>query len=119
MAIQATTSTSVSVANTDTGLTITGTGSVVLTIASGTKCSDIQISAGASNQPLDFPLGVTTAQFIFLKAVSGDDVKLQVTTASGATTFDVPEGGAFLAYNVDACDVSTVNGATIQFIVGG
>ena len=119
MAISATAGVSVSLSNTETGLNVSSTGSAVLSIGSADNVAELTLPAATVEQSLALPVGVTTAQFAFVKAITGDDMKVQTSLAAGSTVYDVPAGGAMIFYNVATVYVSTVAGGKIQFIVGG
>ena len=101
-----------------TSLQVTGTGSAVLTLTAGLRVEDIALPALTSQLQIAFPIGVSTAKIVFVRAISASDLTVQISTSVGASILAIPSGAAISLYNVTALFVNSVVGGTIQVAVG-
>lgn len=94
-------------------------GGTPLYCANGAVNQDATLPAATSLLPLAFPVGVTTAVYIFVASVTATDLKVNV----GSSPFPVPIplGQGITLYGLTSAQVSvsSVLGGKIQYSVGG
>lgn len=95
-------------------------GGAAILCPSGALLQDATLAVSTSNAALAFPIGVSTAAFFFIVAVSATDLIVKVGTGS-PVSLTVPQGQALMLYNIasNAITVSSALGGTIQYAVGG
>lgn len=94
-------------------------GGTPLYCPNGSVGQDATLPAATSSLALAFPVGVTTAVFVFVAAVTATDLVVNV----GGTPFalPVPLGQGIMLYNITSAHVSLSSalGGKIQYAVGG
>lgn len=114
MAITATIGVNANLADSATGLNVTGTGSAFLNISAALGVQDVTLPAGTLNQLLPLPLGLTAAQFVFVAATACPDLQLTLpgmtygTSTSGASAGITTLATDTLILNLDGDGAQTI-----------
>jgi hypothetical protein len=98
-----------------TGLNVIGIGSSVLNIASSLGVEDVVLAPGTSNLALPFPLGLSSAQFVFVNSVSVPD--LQVTQAGMTQGTSQSAGGPGISVSAGQTLTLNIDGDGAQTIL--
>lgn len=78
----------------------------------------IVVPASSSKLALPLPVGLTTAGFVVLSSLNMQDLTVQLANTVGATELQVPPGTTVILYNATAIYVNSVQGGTLQLIIG-
>lgn len=94
-------------------------GGIALYCPNSALQQDATLPASTSLLPLSFPVGVTTAVFVYIASVTCTD--LIVNVGSSPFALPVPLGQGMLLYNITSAhiSISSVLGGKIQYAVGG
>lgn len=95
------------------------TGNLPLYCPNGSLDQDATLPAATSSLALAFPVGVTTAVFIYISAITTTDLIINIGTSPFPVS--VPLGQGMLLYGLTSAQVSisSVLGGKIQYSVGG
>lgn len=94
-------------------------GGVGLLCNSGVMLQDATLAPASSLVPLVFPLGITTAVFIYIAAAMTTDLK--VNLGGTPLILSLPYKQGMLLYNISssAITLSSVLGGQVQYAIGG
>lgn len=94
-------------------------GGIPIYCANGVSGQDATLASATSSLPLNFPVGVTTATFIFISSVTVTD--LQVNVGNSPFPISIPLGQGIILYNLTSAQVSisSVLGGLARYVVGG
>lgn len=78
------------------------------------------LPASTNSLPLSFPVGASSAVFIFIAAITATDLIVKVGSGS-PVSLSVPRGQGIFLYGLTSSQVSlnSVLGGTVQYSVGG
>lgn len=94
-------------------------GGVAMLCQTGTDAQVVTLAANSDEVPLPFPVGVTTATFVFVAALTATD--LVVNVGDDAFPLPVPLRQGMVLYGLASSDISISSalGGDVQFAVGG
>lgn len=94
-------------------------GGIGLVCQNGVMMQDATLAASTSNLPLPFPVGVTTAVFIFIAAITTTDLIVKV--GGTPVSLSVPQNQGLVLYSISSSVItlSSVAGGKIQYAIGG
>lgn len=95
-------------------------GGIGIVCQNGVLLQDVVLAANTSNLALAFPAGVTTAQIIYVSAITAADLIVKVGSGS-PVSLSVPRNHGILLYGIasTAITLSSVQGGKVQYAVGG
>lgn len=81
---------------------------------------DALLPPTTSGAALSFPVGVTTAAFIFIAALSTTDLLVNIGSSS-PTSIAIPARQGIILYGLTSAQISlsSVAGGQVQYIIGG
>ena len=93
---------------------------VALYCAGGAKSELPTLPAATANLPLPFPIGITTAVYIFIGAITCTDLIVKVGSGS-PVALSVPLGQGVFFYGLTSSQItiSSALGGQIQYSIGG
>lgn len=99
---------------------IAQTGGVGLSCPNGVMMQDIALAAASSNVPVQFPIGVTSAVFIFIAAITATDLIVKVGSGT-PVSLSLPQYQGMMLYGISSSAItfSSVKGGTVQYAIGG